>query len=371
MLTLEFLSYIIILIYGVLISGYLIGWIRLKQYKFNSLKKNIPVSIVVACRNEENNIQYLLKSLHKQKYPKELIQILLINDHSDDQTRNIISDYIKDKSNFNLLDLPKTQTGKKAALMFGIQNSRYETIITTDADCHMDSNWLDSMCTYYYHHKPVLLSGPVEITKSKSLSSEFQSLEFASLIASGAGAIGIHKPIMCNGANLLFEKSLYLESNKKHDFASGDDIFLMLAAKKIAREKIHFLKSKDAIVYTKALKTFNEFINQRIRWVSKSKAYRDFDIIFTSFVVALVNVILSVNLIGAVFNQTLLIHFIILLSIKSIFDFIFLFIFLQFFHRKNLLWLFIPTQIIYPFYISISVFLGLVGKFRWKNRKSE
>lgn len=371
MIVLEIISYFILTVYCILIIQYIIGWIRLNHQKKIQYNEGKAINVIVACRNEENNVINLLESLNKQNYPKELTHIFLVNDHSTDRTKTIIEDYIKDKSFFKLLNLPNGITGKKSAISFGVKNSTSEIIITTDADCQMKADWISSMLAYYLKHKPILLSGPVEIMKTKGVFAKFQALEFSSLVASGAGSIGINKAIMCNGANLLFEKKLHVGSNKEEAFASGDDIFLMLSAKKINPKKIQFIKSTDATVYTQAAKTLRDFVNQRVRWTSKSKAYRDFDIISASLTVAAINILITALLISTLFDPKLLKPLILLLIIKSIFDLFILFGFLKFFKRTNLLWFFIPIQIIYPIYISITVIFGLTGNFTWKNRKSE
>lgn len=173
---------------------------------------------------------------------------------------------------------------------------------------------------------------------------------------------------MCNGANLLFEKSLYENSNIKNHIASGDDIFLMLYAKRINKKSIHFIRSKEAIVYTKPVKSVKEFLNQRIRWTSKSKTYRDFDIIFTALIVTFTNLILALGFVYTIWDFSFLNTFILLFIIKSIFDLLILIPVTKFFHTLKLLWLFFPLQIIYPFYIVFTVIFGLIGNFNWKDR---
>jgi cellulose synthase/poly-beta-1,6-N-acetylglucosamine synthase-like glycosyltransferase len=232
----------------------------------------------------------------------------------------------------------------------------------------MNENWILSLTNYYLHFKPKLLVAPVVFEPQNNLFQKFQALEFMSLMGSGAGAIGINRPIMCNGANLLFEKSIYENTVHNNTYASGDDIFLMLHTKKEFRKEIHFIKSTEALVYTKPVQTVNELFGQRIRWTSKSKAYRDFDILFSAIIVALSNLFLVLFLIGSAFIREFLLFFLFAFIVKSIVDLILLVPVSRFFNQQKLLWLFLPLQLIYPFYISFTAFAGLVGKFSWKNR---
>lgn len=363
---LTYIGTIIFLMYAFTIGSFAIGWFLLRNFTLKINLEQPNVSIVIACRNEEKTITNLLDSLSKQSYPKEKTEIIIIDDHSEDETEKIIRN--NSLLSIQLLNLPQDITGKKAALRYGINLAKFDIIITTDADCWMNENWILSLVNYYLRFKPTLLVAPVVFESQNNLFQKFQSLEFLSLMGSGAGAIGVSRPIMCNGANLLFEKSIYEYAVHNNNYASGDDIFLMLHTKKEFRKEIHFIKSTEAIVYTKPAQSVNEFFGQRIRWASKSKAYRDFDVLFSAIIVALCNLFLVFSLIAPAFRIEFLLIFLFAFIVKSIVDLILLIPVSRFFNLHRLLWLFIPLQIIYPFYIVFTAFAGLFGKFSWKNR---
>jgi len=332
------------------------------------MKSKLPISIIIACRNEEQNIRGVLDDLAKQNYDKEEMEVIVVDDHSEDRTPKIIAQYTENFDFIKLYHLPDHKSGKKQAIDYGVEKSKTNTIVTTDADCEMNENWLNTLVSYYLEKKPLLISGPVIIKKSKYIFQNFQALEFLSLVGSGAGAIGIHKAIMNNGANLLFDKSLFSNANTFFDLPSGDDIFLMLHAKKIDKKAIHFIRSRDAVVYTEGVKTISAFIHQRIRWTSKSKAYKDFDIIFTALIISLTNLLVLFCLAFSIWDYSFLTLFLALFLIKSVADLSILMPTSIFFKRQKLLWLFFPLQVIYPFYIILTVLLGLTGNFHWKNR---
>lgn len=366
----EYIVFVIAGVYSLIIFLFTVGWSRLIPTHKKEQFDFIPVSIIIACRNEEINIKSLLQSLKSQNYPKEFTEIILVDDHSTDNTSYIISKFVQKQNNINLLKLPDNKQGKKSAIAVGVENAKSDVIITSDADCTMNASWLKSMVCFYQQNNSQLISGPVTFHSSHSIFQQFQTLEFLSLVGSGAGAIGIHRPIMCNGANLMFKKDLYEESNMQKNYFSGDDIFLMLHAKKKNRKAVLFNKTKDAIVYTNSNKNIHEFFNQRIRWTSKSKAYRDFDIILVALIVALLNFSFIASLIYGLFNNQYLYIPVIILSIKSFFDLLLLIPVTRFFKQQKLLGIFLPLQIVYPFYIIWTVIKGLTGKFVWKSRNS-
>ena len=164
----------------------------------------------------------------------------------------------------------------------------------------MKNKWLLTIVSFYETKKSKMIVGPVLINSGERIFAQMQSLEFLSLVGAGAGAIGIHKPIMCNGANLAYEREIFLENSDDllTKFASGDDVLFMLKLKKRFRNDISFLKSMEATVFSKAQFSLYDFYQQRKRWISKSRAYNDLDVILTAilvFTILMRYVILSIK----------------------------------------------------------------------------
>ena len=176
---------------------------------------------------------------------------------------------------------------------------------------------------------------------------------------------------MCNGANLAFESSLLNEIDNIYEApsASGDDIFLLEASKN-AGKKIRFCKSTDACVYTTPPQSIAEFINQRIRWASKSKFYTDKDLKHTAYTVFLFNVLLVCILPGSLFLNSLLPVFFILLFLKILIDSILLLPVLKFFkvHAHLSFMNYMAAQFIYPFYAVFTAIASQFSGYKWKNR---
>jgi len=364
-------------VYVCIITLFTIGWFNLKIYHPTFQNFSTKVSVIIATRNEEDNIKLCLNDLIAQDFDKNLFEVIIVDDFSTDKTISIIKDFVKSSSvNIQLIDLKNEKHGKfskKEAIQKAIEKSNGELIITTDADCRINSKWVSTFVDYYENSEKKLISGPVCFHRKVSFWGKLQSLEFLSLVSSGAGAIRIGKPIMCNGANLAYSKTAFytikgFEKDKK--YSSGDDVFLLQNMKKTFGSKsIGFLKSKNAIVYTKPQNSIKGFINQRIRWTSKSSGYKDFFLILTAFSVLLLNLSIISSIIITLFHPHFLLFTIIIFVIKSIIDFPILLGITSFTKQKNLLFFYFPLQFIYPIYISVLGILGNLLNFNWKDRK--
>ncbi len=357
---------IITFIYSIIIFSFLIGWIKIKKTEEGALApSSVFTSVIIAVKNEEQNIPSLLNSLANQTIQYSEYEIIIINDHSIDNTEYLVKN--NQLPNLKLFNLPKGKKGKKEALQLGINNSNGGLIITTDADCIHPTRWIETIINFYLQNKPKLIIAPVLIQGS-NIFENIQALDLFSLVASGAGASGIKRAIMCNGANLAFEKKAYKELSDPYNksFSSGDDIFLLLNLKKKYRNGIMFLKSTEAVVFTKPEKTLQQFINQRKRWASKSTGYRDFDIIWVSIIVFLINLSLIFNLLGSIFFHGLLLIFGIQLFLKSVVDFSFLYLSLRYYNKMKLLWYFIPTQLLNIILVPYIALSGILTSAKWK-----
>jgi len=363
--------------YAGLIIFFTFGWFRIRTQTTGNYIPETKVSVIIAFRNEGENMIQLLDCLSEQAYPFDLLEVILVDDHSEDKGTEFVREFISKqvKSNFRLLQLDESDGfSKKAALKKGIQNSSGKLIITTDADCTFGKNWVNSLVGFYERKKCRMVSGLVVFENKKGLFHKLQSLEFMSLIASGAGAISVNNPILANGANLCFERSLYneLKTIAHYDhIASGDDIFLLLETKKQIKKTgtICFLKSEDAVVTTKSARNLKEFVNQRVRWASKSSSYKDSFAIFTTLVVGLFSISILILLGFSAINKWFSAIFTAVFVLKLLLDFPLMYSISAFLRRKKLLWYYLPMQLIYPFYVLIVAVLSVFMKFEWKGRK--
>ncbi len=357
---------ILFLIYIFFILLLIYGWYRIRPFtKSNSLDQPF-LSVVIPFRNEAKNISALLNDLFNQSLDKINFEIILVNDHSDDESVKIINQF-KNKFAFLLIHSNTPSKGKKQALSNGIRASKGELILSLDADTRIESDLLSLIINYYSKYKSDMIICPVFFNKNRGFLNSVFSLEFASLLASGAGALGLGQPIMCNGACLAFKRELYLSYGNRLDIISGDDMFLMLHLKK-EHKRIHYLKNAHVYALTDAPSDLKSFISQRTRWVSKDKAYRDAGVIETAIIVFLLNTVLAILFVSAIFGFFSFGLFLSLFGLKSIADLGILWPFLNYYGRRHYIWYFIPTQLLYIFYVPLIAIWGNIAKFEWKNK---
>ncbi len=373
---------IITLLYVITILALTIGWFRINRWKKDDTAPKTKISVLIPVRNEADSIGQLLTNLLNQSYPKELHEVILVDDHSTDGTSEVVrgyqmpvpSDVEGPDAGYRISLELNDGVGKKEAIRKGVEVAEGDLIVTTDADCRVGPEWLSSIASYYEQYYPKLISGPVVLEKTYGFFKSFQSMEFMSLVASGAGAIGINRPIMCNGANLAFEKDAYLQAqtdDKSRKYASGDDIFLLLRIKKLFGKKaIRFLKIREAIVETNAKRTLKAYLNQRLRWVSKSKGYRDPAIIIVALIVFLFNLsLLTCSILAGQFDILPRITAAMWI-IKVIVDLPILLGFSMFARRDNVMGYYFIFAIGYVLFATVMAVVGnLPLGYSWKGRK--
>jgi biofilm PGA synthesis N-glycosyltransferase PgaC len=348
---------ILILPYFVLLLILYRSLLKLKIFEVSKEPETF-VSVVVACRNEQDALPCLLNCIATQNFPENLFEVIIVNDNSEDKTYEIAAGF---KGISNFLSINNKGVGKKQAMRTGINAARGNLIITTDADCTMGKNWIRTIAAFYEINKDDLIICPVQIESVPGFFGKLEELEFLSLQGITAGSVLYKNPTMCNGANLAFTKEAYLKhSDKLHDeINSGDDIFLLHRLKEKNESKISWLESPDAMVTTKASSSFGSFIKQRSRWISKGKAYKDRYTIVLG-IVTFATVILQISyLILSLIYPALIWVFLSVVVLKSIPDFLTLKNTSARYVSKKLMRWFLPAQLIYPFYVFIMVFYSL------------
>ena len=332
------------------------------------------VSILIAARNEEENIARTIDAILNQNYPTSQLELIIVDDHSTDRTSEIVRSY--GDRGVKLLQLQvgdKLNSYKKYAITKAIEMASGEIIVTTDADCRMGRNWIRTIMAYFDQNNSFLVSSPVAYSEEKSKFEELQTLEFLYLIGLGAAGIGNGNPTTCNGANLAYRRDVFFEMGgfKGIDnLASGDDeLFLHKVAEKYA-DRIGFCKSREAIVYTDAKPDLASFISQRKRWASKSTKYKDKKVIVLGVCIWLFNLALICSLLGFLLllpalNWWLLTAF----GLKMLVELLFMIPVLTFAKRSELLKYLPFLTVIHTFYLVYIGVAGNIGKYDWKGRQ--
>jgi cellulose synthase/poly-beta-1,6-N-acetylglucosamine synthase-like glycosyltransferase len=364
------------LTYVALILMYRRGWSLQKEFVVpGNFKPSTFISVVIPARNEENNIKVCIDSILENNYSKELFEIIVIDDHSTDKTAEIVRLInVPNVYGFSLTEQENENTVayKKNALTTGINIAKGELIITTDADCIAPQNWLRTMAAKYEDNKSAMIVAPVDFSNNNSPVQIFQSLDFMSMQGITAAAHRLRMGNMSNGANLAFTKEAFDlvggYTGIDH-LASGDDYLLMMKLKHKYPGGIAYLKSREAIMRTAPQPNWGSFLQQRIRWASKSGKYNDKTLTFILTLVYLFNFSFLFLFVGGLYNHYLLNFALLMLLYKVLAEMFFLFPVAEFFHKRKQLLVFPFLQPLHIIYIVLAGFLGMVGGYKWKGRK--
>ena len=369
-----FISIVLALCYAMIILLYRRMWDR------GGTGRDIPeegspdrISVIVPCRNEAANIGACIRALLTQDHPKDLFEIIVVDDHSTDPTAQIVESYAD--RGVRVIRLSQTAPmaqGKKAAITRGVSAATGSVILTTDADCIPPVSWVRSMAACRKQSDAAFVSGPVMFHGTNRPLDIFQTLDFLSLqgITAASVSAGFHG--MSNGANMGFTRAAFDAVGGFEGIdhiASGDDMLLMQKIQEQFPGRIAYCRSKEAIVTTHPEPTIRSFLRQRIRWASKATHYRDKRILPVLLLVYLHNLTLLALLISGIFGYTTgLVAGGLLLALKTIVELYFLWPVAGFFGVKHLLRWFPIAQPFHILYTVISGLFGQFGNYEWKGR---
>lgn len=369
MIFLEFAAVAYILI----ILIFTAGWYKMSEFINSSSSTIKKISVVVAIRNEAQNILALLNSLNDQSLPKSQFEIIIIDDDSNDNSLKIVEDFKNAHKDLNLNIYKSDGLGKKKAIEKAITYVSSEIVFSTDGDCNLNKDLLKNYLAFFEENEHIKLCfGGVFYDKTESIQQKIFHMEFASLVASGAGSSGFGLAFMMNAANMAFRYEDYKTIKNKIDgqnYISGDDIFMLHAyTKEFGSQSVTYIKNPNIVVETSSPANVKEFMNQRIRWGSKAKAYKSAWPLLVSTIVLFFNLMLSITLVLTVYKIWFLAVFSLFIFLKYLIDLPLNRNFLKYYKKPGNFVLFFLMEVFYPFYIVISAFFPFVFSFSWKGR---
>ena len=379
--------------YAILIGLLTIGVYKVDNFKETTSQNTSSFSVIIPFRNEAKNLPLLLKSIAELKYPNHLVEFILVDDASSDNSVDIINQFVISNeergeiySNQQVIDTisQKSETTrtdiriiannrtsnspKKDAITTAISIAKNNWIVTTDADCILPQNWLQSLDTFIQLKKPNMVVAPVNYNVENNFLEQFQLLDFMSMQGTTIGGFGIGFPFLCNGANFAYKKEAFLKLNGfegNDNIASGDDIFLFEKFIKADKKNVHYLKSADAIVTTFPVKTWTDLLNQRTRWAAKTSSFSSLRVKLIGLLVLLTNCfVIYFLLVGSL--KMMFIPFALKMSID-------LFLFLPtidfFKHKKTFFKWYVFASLLYPFFSVAVIFKSIFFRYNWKGRR--
>jgi glycosyltransferase involved in cell wall biosynthesis len=378
-------SVIILALYCVLIIAFIIGFDKVEHFKPVSSAPKTKFSIVIPFRNEAQALPVLIKSLKQNKYPSDKFELIFVDDDSKDDSVKIINDFLdkpldeaclersrKARPDIQILkNNRKSGSPKKDAVETAINQANFDWILTTDADCHIAQDWLQTFDAFIQQYQPKLIAAPVTYSVDKTLLEQFQLLDLLSLQGSTIGGFGIDKPFMSNGANLCYEKQAFFAINGfkgNEHVASGDDIFLLEKMTDKYPDKVYFLKSDTVIITTKPERTLKKLFSQRIRWAAKATSYKNNFSKLVSIAVFSMNLLLILFFLGSIMGYYAWQFFIIVFLIKFCLDFMLLFKTAIFFKQQSVLKHYFWSSLVYPIFIIFIALSSFTSNYSWKGR---
>jgi len=351
------------------------GWylflVRGQFAVFQTVKANNPfVSIIVAAHNEENHLEDLLTLLQKQTYATERFEIIIVDDRSTDGTSRILKNWQKKLPNLRVyrIDQPSAHIpAKKFALTRGIQASRGDILLFTDADCLPVSAWISTTLSYFSADTGVVVGfSPLKATGQRLLPRllEIESV-YNSLVARAGLAWNI--PMTATGRNLAYPKSVFEQVSGfeaiAHSVSGDDDLFLHLVHKRTPL-KIKFANSPGSTVVSFPPTSLRHLFRQRIRHFSAGKYYNPLSqLLYVLFHVS--NTLLLLSPIFFFWNQHVPLVLTLLL-LKFSMDFFLLYSFQKSFKYATSLHLLVLWEYFYLAEVWIIGILSHILPITWK-----
>ena len=370
----------VFIFYGIIILGFTIKTKYAGTFNNRTTAHENAFTVIVPFRNESKNLPRLLASLATIDYPTNNWELILVNDDSTDNSLEVISQCLSSYqiSNVSIINnLRATASPKKDALQTAINKATHNWIVTTDADCHVPAQWLHTLNATIQQEQALMVIMPVAIatTARPSFVSTYEQLDFLSLMGATAGSYYMGLPFLCNGANLAYDKDAFIKvqgfSNNDH-IASGDDHFLLEKFQETFKNKISYLRSRDAIVTTQPQEQWSTFIAQRTRWAAKSSAYTFWFSKLMGLLVLTVNFLSVLNVFFLAFAKTETQSLIMIaLLLKIIADGILIATEAQFYKKLTYLKWYPIVMICYPFISTYIAVRSLTGSYQWKDRNYE
>ncbi len=274
-----------LIIIGIVVSLIIIYYITIAVFN-KGLKRvfipgsteaiNMKVSIVVAAKNEERNVENLITALDNQEYPKDLYEVIIVDDNSRDSTLANIKSLLSDKSNVKVISNTDTELPpKKGALALGIEQAQNDFILITDADCTPLPGWIKSFVNKFRDGHDFLIGlAPFNQQKSSDISTFvcFENLRTSLLTMSAAG---LGKPFSGTSRSFGFKKESFYKidgyKNTLQTLGGDDDLLLQEAVKN--KMSVGTVTDLQSFVYSNTPFTFSDYSRQKKRHLKTSHHY--------------------------------------------------------------------------------------------------
>jgi cellulose synthase/poly-beta-1,6-N-acetylglucosamine synthase-like glycosyltransferase len=325
------------------------------------------VSVIVAARNEEERIGPCLESLIALVYPRELLEIIVIDDGSTDATSSIVSRYVEKNPHVRLLHSALESghlRGKTNAVAQGIEAATGEIFMFTDADCRVPPGWVEGTVRHYADSRVGTVAGFTSLAGNDWFS-RIQALDWFVLFSAAAGLARIGYPTTAVGTNLSVRREAYekVGGYRKIPFSVTEDYALFHAVTRTGGYRACFPMIRETLVESAPCATAKELYQQKKRWFAGGRGM-DLKSMLVFAIPYVFNLALIVALVALPWSE-----FFWALGVKLGVDFLFCLPSVIRFRRPGLLPVF-PLYALY-YYMYVLIYPPLVlpgGKIVWKER---
>ena len=260
------IAYVVALYFSVFL--FLVYYDQRKKFQKEVSSTNPPetplVSVLIPGYNEEDTILKTLESVNSINYPKDKLDVIVIDDGSTDKTKEIVTEYIKDKPQFKLIS--HSNMGKAASMNKALKIAKGEFFACLDADSFVDPLTLKKMLALYYKENDpqlVIITPAMKVDQPKNLLQKVQWLEYLVIILIARISSQLDSLYVAPGPFSLYRTEIIRK-------LGGFDVENITEDQEIAyRAQKHHYRIKqcfDGYVYTTAPKKIKPFYRQRRRW---------------------------------------------------------------------------------------------------------
>ena len=371
---LSYILYVLTALYCLFLLFLIVGTFRVNR-TISSNKKNHFISVIIAARNEDKHLSFLLDNLLKQDYPQDKFEIIIVNDRSTDKTDYILNNFSKKYSQIKYISIQDEIPGlvrKKRALTEGVNHAQGEVLLFTDADCRPGKFWLSSMNEVFSRGFDVIVGySPLECRSNgfgKKIICMLKKLERLAMFTLSDGSIGWNWGITATGRNFAYKKNVF-ESIGGYEgighIPSGDDDLFLQKISKSHSYKLGFATHPGSFVPSIEQKSGSQTFQQEKRRGSKWRYYPALikSVSLLAFIYLFLILITFVLALAGVLTWRL---FLIVFLVKSLSDFLILLRGATIFREYISLLIFPFVEVLYAPYFVIFGLLGTFSKYKWK-----
>jgi len=332
------------------------------------------VSVIIPARNERENIGSCIESLLNQSYPKNLYEIIVVDDESEDDTRAIVEKFQLGNSNIKLattVGVKSKLIGRVKALNCGLAKASNEIVFITDADCKASYCWIEHTVGLFSECVGLVCGySAIDDEKEKNLWIKFQAIENIAFLTLCAGGINTGLVIGATGQNMAFRKNEFLKIGGfeiMQNVHTGDDVVFINNWKDLSGSAIKFSKSIESIVKVKPIRNISDLFNQHKRWLSSMpRLVRRVQLFYLT--ISILNILIIIGTVSLIFSSKLIIFLSISILIKLISELAIVLKGLSFLKRYDLLPFYFFYEIVQIPFIIICGVASVFTKVRWKER---